>query len=76
MKPRPEAFAALLQELDVRPEEAVFVGDRPRDDVSGAQGAGLRAVLLTGREVEPYDVRPDAALPELAGLLDLLDSWT
>ncbi|MCU1624373.1 MAG: HAD-superfamily hydrolase, subfamily variant 3 [Frankiales bacterium] len=76
MKPHPEAFAALLQELDVRPQEAVFVGDRPRDDVSGAQGAGLRAVLLTGREVEPYDVRPDAALPELAGLLELLDGWS
>jgi putative hydrolase of the HAD superfamily len=75
MKPHPEAFGALLSQLGVRADRAVFVGDRARDDVAGAQGAGLRAVHLTGRPVEPYDVVPDAALPGLAGLLELLDSW-
>lgn len=75
MKPHAEAFHALLSELDVDPEEAVFVGDRPRDDVFGAQQAGLRTVLLTGRDVDGFDVTPDAAIAELAGLLDLLDSW-
>ena len=75
MKPHAEAFHTLLSQLDVDPEDAVFVGDRPRDDVAGAQGAGLRAVLLTGRPVPPYDVTPDAAIPELAGLLDVLDAW-
>jgi putative hydrolase of the HAD superfamily len=75
MKPHPEAFGALLTALGVRPESAVFVGDRPRDDISGAQGAGMRAVLLTGRAVEPHDVTPDAALPELADLLEVLDGW-
>jgi HAD superfamily hydrolase (TIGR01509 family) len=75
MKPHPEAFAALLREVDVAPGRAVFVGDRARDDVVGAQGAGMRAVLLTGRPVESYDVIPDASLPGLEGLLDVLDSW-
>jgi HAD superfamily hydrolase (TIGR01509 family) len=75
MKPHPEAFGALLSALDVSAEHAVFVGDRARDDVAGAQGAGMRAVLLTGRPVEGYDVGPDAALPSLDGLLDVLDSW-
>jgi len=75
MKPHPEAFAALLAALGVPPARAVFVGDRPRDDVSGAQGVGMRAVLLTGRPVEPYAVAPDAALPSLDGLLDVLDGW-
>ena len=75
MKPHPEAFGALLSELDVDAEDAVFVGDRPRDDVLGAQAAGLRTVLLTGRDVDGCDVTPDAAIPELAGLLDVLDTW-
>jgi HAD superfamily hydrolase (TIGR01509 family) len=75
MKPHPVAFHALLDALDTTAETAVFVGDRPRDDVSGAQAVGMRAVLLTGRPVEPFDVVPDASLPELAGLLELLDSW-
>ncbi|MDP9164668.1 MAG: HAD family hydrolase [Actinomycetota bacterium] len=76
MKPHRAAFGALLSALDVSAERAVFVGDRTRDDISGAQGAGMRAVLLTGRPVERHDVVPDASLPGLDGLLELLDSWT
>ncbi len=75
MKPHPEAFAALLDAVGVEPHEAVFVGDRPRDDISGAQGVGMRTVLLTGRPVEPWDVVPDARLPSLAGLVELVDAW-
>jgi putative hydrolase of the HAD superfamily len=75
MKPHPEAFRALLSELGVAPESAVFVGDRARDDVSGAQGVGMRAVHLSGRPVETYDVEADAVLPGLDGLLELLDAW-
>jgi putative hydrolase of the HAD superfamily len=75
MKPHPEAFQALLREVGVAPQRAVFVGDRARDDVAGAQGAGMRAVHLTGRPVDAYDVVADAALPGLAGLLDVLDAW-
>ncbi len=76
MKPHRAAFEALLSALDVSPECAVFVGDRARDDVSGAQAAGMRAILLTGRPVESYDIVPDGSLPDLAGLLGLVDSWT
>ena len=75
MKPHREAFLALLRVLDVAPEEAVFVGDRPRDDIAGAQAAGLRTVLLTGRDVPAFDVVPDAAVPELADLPAVLEAW-
>lgn len=75
MKPHAQAFRALLDAVGVPAAEAVFVGDRPRDDVWGAQRAGLRAVLLTGRPVPPCDVVPDAELPGLEGLLALVDAW-
>lgn len=75
MKPHPEAFRTLLAALDVAPGRAVFVGDRARDDVAGAQAVGMRAVHLTGRPVEAFDVVPDAVLPGLDGLLDVLDAW-
>lgn len=75
MKPHPQAFRALLDGVGVAPGRAVFVGDRPRDDVFGAQGVGMRAVLMTGRPVEGWDVVPDAALTSLAGLVELVDSW-
>ncbi len=75
MKPHPIAFLTLLDAVGVAPENAVFVGDRPRDDIAGAQAVGMRTVLLTGRPVPPYDVEPDAQIPDLAGLPAVLDSW-
>lgn len=76
MKPHPQAFEALLSAVGVPARRAVFVGDRPRDDVSGAQGVGMRTVLMTGRPVEAWDVTPDAELVTLDGLLELVDSWS
>ena len=76
MKPHPQAFLTLCHAIGVDPAEAVFVGDRPRDDVSGAQAVGMRTVLMTGRPVEAWDVTADAELTTLAGLLALVDEWS
>ena len=46
MKPHPSIFAMALQLVDVKPDEAVMVGDSLRQDVEGALRAGMRAVLL------------------------------
>jgi putative hydrolase of the HAD superfamily len=46
MKPHPSIFAAALARVGVRPEEAVMVGDSVRQDIEGALGAGMRAILL------------------------------
>ncbi len=75
MKPHPEAFRALLDAVGVAAEQAVFVGDRLRDDVSGAQAVGMRTVHLVGRPVEGFDVVPDAELVTLDGLVELVDGW-
>jgi putative hydrolase of the HAD superfamily len=77
MKPHAQAFTVLLEAVGVTAERAVFVGDRLRDDISGAQGVGMRAVHLTGRHpLEESDIAPDAEMPSLAGLLDLVDQWS
>ena len=75
MKPHPEAFRALLSAVGVPGERAVFVGDRLRDDVSGAQAVGMRTIHMTGRPVEDWDVVPDAQLVTLDGLVELVDGW-
>ena len=75
MKPHAQAFRALLDAVGVEPERAVFVGDRLRDDISGAQALGMRTVHMTGRPVEPWDVVPDAELVTLDGLVELVDAW-
>jgi putative hydrolase of the HAD superfamily len=75
-KPHASAFVAALRALDVRqPERAVFVGDRPWDDVVGAQQTGLRAVLRRNPHVPAFDVEPDATIDELHELVELIDAW-
>lgn len=75
VKPHPDAFRALLHAVGVAPQQAVFVGDRLHDDVSGAQAAGMRAVWVRNDAVPGYDVEPDAAVDELAELVDVIDGW-
>lgn len=75
-KPHPSAFEAALRALDVgHPGAAVFVGDRPWDDVVGAQRTGLRAVLRRNPHVPAYEVRPDAVIDELGELVAVVDAW-
>jgi len=52
-KPDPRTFDAVLDALDVAPQDAVFVGDHPTADVEGADAAGLYAVQVLGRGHDP-----------------------
>jgi putative hydrolase of the HAD superfamily len=45
-KPDPAIFRHALAQHSVRADEALHVGDSPAEDLAGARGAGLRAVLL------------------------------
>jgi putative hydrolase of the HAD superfamily len=75
-KPHASAFAAAIEALGVDdPTTAVFVGDRPWDDVVGAKRAGLRAVLRPNPLVDPYEVEPDAVVERLPDLVPLIDGW-
>jgi putative hydrolase of the HAD superfamily len=75
-KPHPSAFRAALAAVDVDdPTRAVFVGDRPFDDISGAKGVGLHAVLRANGSVPYYDVEPDAVIERLPELLEVVTGW-
>lgn len=75
-KPHPGAFQAVLAPLEVSdPGRAVFVGDRPYDDVHGAQRAGMRAVLRPNPLVPSYPVEPDATVTSLSELVTIVAGW-
>jgi putative hydrolase of the HAD superfamily len=76
-KPHPEAFRAAMAAVGVSdPAACVFVGDRPYDDVYGAQSVGMRAVLVPNSDVPPYPAAvPDAVISRLSELPPLIDSW-
>ena len=75
VKPHPDAFAALLDAVDVKPGNAVFVGDRLHDDVAGAKQLGMRAVWVRNDVVPSYDVEPDATIDQLGELVGVVDGW-
>lgn len=78
LKPHPRIFQAALQRLGVTPRQVVFVGDNPVADIAGAQNAGMRAVLRSGRQdtaMLASLIEPDSRLQSLAELSPLLDAW-
>lgn len=45
-KPQPEIFQEALRQAGVQPSEAIYVGDQYHVDVIGANGVGMKGVLL------------------------------
>ena len=66
-KPHPPIFMAALERVGAAPEEVVHVGDQVRSDVMGAQGVGMRAVLIDRSGYGPGDVD----CPKIASLSEL-----
>jgi putative hydrolase of the HAD superfamily len=72
-KPHPAIFRAVLERLEVEPQDAAMVGDSIEDDVDGARAAGIERAFLLDREERFTDVEnrlPDLlALPAALGLV-------
>ena len=76
-KPHPSVFREVSNRLGVDPAACVMVGDRPIDDVAGALGAGMRAILKRTNRVYPTreDVVPTATITHLTQIPELLRAW-
>lgn len=79
-KPHPQAFRTAAAALGVEPSEAVYVGDRPFEDVHGSQVAGMRAIWVPHSKIPvaqqvSVDVIPDGVAHELLDILDIVDGW-
>ena len=71
-KPHPAIFERVLGQLEVSAEDAIFVGDRLRDDVGGAKRLGMRGVLTRQYRQEDVDglgVRPDLVIHRLEEII-------
>ncbi len=85
-KPHPLIFRRLIEQLGVKKEEILYVGDDPEPDIAGAQRAGLQPVWMTyvrdkniplspgnsanGTEMSDSDVPRISSWKELLTLLD------
>ena len=66
-KPHPRIYAAVLDDLGLRGDRALFVGDRLREDIQGPRDAGMAAVL-THQFRQEY---PAPGAPVIERLADL-----
>ena len=74
LKPHPRIFHCALERIGVAPAEAVFIGDNPIADVSGALGVGMRAAQrLNGDRARASKGQP--RLRSFDDLPALLDDW-
>ena len=73
-KPHPAIFQHSLGALGVSADQAIFCGDRIVDDIGGAQGAGMRAVLKAppDRDESHESIIPDARIHTLRELWDMV----
>jgi HAD superfamily hydrolase (TIGR01458 family) len=77
-KPSPSYFAAACEALDADPQMTWMIGDDLESDIAGAQGIGMRTVLMrTGKfrpdTVERSSVQPDGIVSSLRHLPDWLE---
>ena len=74
-KPQPVFFKAILEQLNWKVEETVYVGDSVIDDIQGPKGIGMKAILLDrngryqGKNISPS---PDATITSLADLINII----
>jgi putative hydrolase of the HAD superfamily len=73
-KPHVAAFELLVARLGVPAEETWYVGDDPRVDVAGAQGAGMGAIWIDWerRQYPPELAPPQHTIRTFDELLELL----
>lgn len=67
-KPDPRIFDLLVEKVELPRQRLLYVGDHIGDDIEGARGAGLDAVLIDRR-----NHHPEALCPRINSLLELKD---
>jgi FMN phosphatase YigB (HAD superfamily) len=79
-KPSPELFnllARCLEASGISPEETLFVGNDPRQDITPAKAAGFRTALFAGHpdSLRPGECEPDLTLRSLSEIPSATSSF-
>ena len=69
-KPDPRIFEITAERLGVKPQECVYVGDHPVNDIQGALSAGMGAIRMNFGWFKDKDLRPD--VPVITDIIDVL----
>ncbi len=72
-KPHPKIFEQALSKLKVKPDEAIYVGDSPVEDIAGAKKAGMRTVFVQSqfhslKNLNDNQLEPDVIVEDICEL--------
>lgn len=70
-KPDPALFVYTADKLGLKPEECVYVGDHPINDIQGALAAGMKAIRMNFGYFKDTDLRAD--VPNIEDIIEVLN---
>lgn len=70
-KPDPEIYKIAAEKIGLKPEECVYVGDHPVNDIQGALGAGMKAIRMNFGWFKDKELRDD--VPVINDIIEVLD---
>ncbi|MFC3800285.1 HAD family hydrolase [Cohnella sp. GCM10012308] len=73
-KPDPRIFEMALEKLGLHPEQCLYIGDHPKNDVEGAGKSGMKTIWLEANQSwrEEIVIRPDYTIRHLKELAEIL----
>lgn len=74
-KPDRRIFLMMAEKMELDPEEMLYIGDHPLNDVDGARGAGMIPVWVktTGTWIFPEIEKPELQVETVEEIPDLID---
>lgn len=69
-KPDPQIFIYTAKQLGLKPEECLYVGDHPVNDIQGSLDAGMHALRMNYGWFKNQDLRSD--VPVIDHIIDVL----
>ena len=72
-KPNPAPFLAVLKKLEVKPEEALMVGDWAERDIVGAKNVGMKTAFAKYGDTFNTEIHnADYELNDISELIDII----
>ena len=73
-KPDPQIFKRALEQLNVSPNESLFVGDHPDNDVKAAQNVGMKGIWK--KDIQWKNVEADFIVDDLAEIPIIIETFS
>jgi len=80
-KPNKRIFEEALRRLGVKPEETVYVGDSPLEDIEGAEALGIKTVFVPSQFyslefLHENQIVPDLIVKDICELYDKVEQFS